>query len=221
MGLELGLRVPTLDGIETRCNGNPCQCLREVLKEWLRGVDPLPTWHVIIKALKSPTLGHHQLADSIQTELVRQSHRIMYGKFTTLLQNARRRLQSSVNIKDFYLFVIGLFPPGDCIPDSVGFYETFSAISKNGLWDYINYFSLKCIVKEFVGNDPQMSEWVKQYEEALSGYMLNTRISDHITVVAASDFNGIDLDRRLECNPAKYDARYYRRLSVKVDAKSQ
>jgi len=216
MGLELGLRVPTLDGIETKCLGDPCQCLREVLKEWLRGVDPLPTWHAIIKALKSPTLGHHQLAVHIQTELAQQCHCIIYDKFTKLLQNARRRLRSSVNVKEFYLFVVGLFPPGDCIPDSVGFYKTFRAISKNGLWDYINYFSLKCIVKEFAGNDTQMSEWVKQYEEALSGYMLNTRISDHISVVAASD---IDPDRRLKCNPAKYDARYYRRLSVKVDAK--
>ena len=70
MGLELGLKIHTLEGIRPKCSSDPCQCLREVLKEWLRGVDPLPTWHAIIQALKSPTVGHHQLADCIQTELL-------------------------------------------------------------------------------------------------------------------------------------------------------
>ena len=74
--------------------------------------------------------------------------------------------------------------------------------------------------KEFAGNDTQMSEWVKQYEEARSGYMLNTKISDHINVVATHASDSMDIEQS-EGNPAKYDARYYRRLSVKVDAKSQ
>ena len=216
MGLELGLKVPTLDGIETKQKSDPCQCLREVLKEWLRGIDPLPTWRAVMQALKSPMLGYYQLAAHIQTELVRQSHRTICGKFTELLQNARRKLKPSVNVKEFHLLVFDLFPPGDWIPDSVGLDETFAAITKNGLWDCINYFSLKCIVKEFAANDTQMSEWVKQYEVVLSGYMRDTKISDHIDVVATSD---IDLDQQLEGNLAKYDARYYRRLSVKVDAK--
>lgn len=150
--------------------------------------------------------------------LVQQSHRRICDKFTKLQQNVRTKLQSCVNVKQFYLFVTGLFPPGDYIPDSVGFDETFSAISKNGLWDYINYSSLKCIVEEFAGNDTQMPEWVKQYEEALSGYMLNTKISDHINAVATHASDSMDIEQS-EGNLAKYDAQYYHPFSVKVDAK--
>ena len=64
-----------------------------------------------------------------------------------------------------------------------------------------------------------MSKWVKQYEEAVSGYMLSTKISDHIDVVALSNSSDTDSDEQLEEKPAKYDQRYYRRLSLKVKAK--
>ena len=77
---------------------------------------------------------------------------------------------------------------------------------------------LKQIVEEFACEDVEMSEWVKQYEEARSGYMLCTKISDHIGAVGASDSSDIDPEEQLEEKPAKYDARYYRKLSLKVKA---
>ena len=141
------------------------------------------------------------------------------GKFATLVKNASSKLQSTIDIDEFRVFVVSLFQPGYCIPDSKSVHEIFCAITKNELWDCVNYFPLKLIIEEFACNDTDMSEWVKQYDEAVSGYMLCTKISDHIGVVAASDSSDTDLDEQLEKKPAKYDPCYYRRLSLKVKAK--
>ena len=148
-----------------------------------------------------------------------QNYYTIRGNFANLVRKASSRLQSIVNIDEFKLFVISLFQPGDCIPDSVKVCEIFCAITKNGLWDFINYYPLKQIIKEFASKDTQMSEWIKQYEEDISGYMLCTKIVDHIGVVTASGFSDIDSAEQLEEKPAKYDKRYYHKLSVKVRAK--
>lgn len=68
LGLELGLKVPILDLIDTKYRGNPSKCFRRVLKEWLRGIDPLPTWELVVIALNSPTVGEHQLAEEIEIQ---------------------------------------------------------------------------------------------------------------------------------------------------------
>jgi len=150
--------------------------------------------------------------------LSQRNIQMIIGKYAKLLKNASSRLQSIVSIDEFRVFVISSFPPGDCIPDSASVHEIFCAISKNGLWDCINYFPLKSIIEEFASQDALMSEWVKQYEEARSGYMLCTKISDHIDMVSVSDSSDIDSDEQLEEKPAKYDPRYYRKLSLKVKA---
>ena len=69
LGLELGQRASTLDSIDAKYNGDPSQCFCQVLKEWLNGVNPLPTWQAMVNALKSPTVAQHQVAEQIQTEL--------------------------------------------------------------------------------------------------------------------------------------------------------
>jgi len=69
LGLELGQQVSTLDSIDTKYSGDPSQCFRQVLKEWLKGVNPPPTWQVMVNALKSPTVAQPQVAEQIQTGL--------------------------------------------------------------------------------------------------------------------------------------------------------
>ena len=72
LGLELGLKAPILDRIGTKHRGDPSLCFSDTLKEWLKGVDPSPTWEAVVKALKSPTVRHHWLAEKIQAELLSQ-----------------------------------------------------------------------------------------------------------------------------------------------------
>jgi len=73
LGLELGQKVSTLDSISARYSGKPNECFRQVLKEWLQGIDPPPTWQAMVNALKSPTIAQHQVAEQIQTEMSPQS----------------------------------------------------------------------------------------------------------------------------------------------------
>ena len=70
LGLELGQQVSTLDSIEDKYGGDPSKCFRQVLKEWLKGVDPPPTWQGMANALKSRTVRQYQVAEQIRTELL-------------------------------------------------------------------------------------------------------------------------------------------------------
>jgi len=69
LGLELGQRASTLDSIDTRYSSDPSKCFCQVLKEWLKGIDPPPTWQAMVNALKSPTVAQHHVAEEIQTKL--------------------------------------------------------------------------------------------------------------------------------------------------------
>jgi len=69
LGLELGQRVPILDSIAAKCSSDPSQCFRQVLTEWLKGINPPPTWQALVKALESPTVAQHQVAEQIRKEL--------------------------------------------------------------------------------------------------------------------------------------------------------
>ena len=53
LGLELGLKAPSLHSIYSKHPGDTSQCFCEVLKVWLKGVDPPPTWELLEKARKS------------------------------------------------------------------------------------------------------------------------------------------------------------------------
>jgi len=70
LGLELGQHAATLDSIDATNSGDPSKCFRQVMKEWLKGIDPPPTWQAVVKALKSPTVAQGKLAEQIQTELL-------------------------------------------------------------------------------------------------------------------------------------------------------
>ena len=65
----MGQQVSTFDSIDTKRRGDPSQCFRQVLKEWLKGVNPPPTWQAMVNALKSHTVAQHQVAEQIEIEL--------------------------------------------------------------------------------------------------------------------------------------------------------
>ena len=69
LGLELGQQVSTLDRIDAKYRGDTSECFRQVLTEWLKGVDPPPTWQAMVNALMSPTVAQYHLAEQIKTEL--------------------------------------------------------------------------------------------------------------------------------------------------------
>ena len=80
IGLRLKVSVAKLDGIESQFSDQG-KCLREVLKEWLKGAAGTePSWAVLVEALKSQTVRETQLADQLEAKHC-HSERSSQGKW--------------------------------------------------------------------------------------------------------------------------------------------
>ena len=66
IGIELNLIVTDLDVIKGDCDGIIDKCFTEMLTQWLKQVDPPPTWSAVVTALKQPVIGKHRLAKQIE-----------------------------------------------------------------------------------------------------------------------------------------------------------
>ena len=115
-----------------------------------------------------------------------------------------------VDIRQFRLFVIGQFPPGDCIPPlPTSLTEIFEAITRHGLWDYFHYSPLVRIAEKFGGSDSEIKGWVQTYKKDLKAYRLVTTVEEYI-----------EADLEIADPPAKrakYDPRYYRPVEWKTE----
>ena len=67
LGLELGIPSDYLDAIKS-AHSDPQDCLREMLRKWLSGVDPEPSWKVLSGALRNEAVGFAHLAEKILKE---------------------------------------------------------------------------------------------------------------------------------------------------------
>ncbi len=67
IGLELGVQSDTLDSIRDRFD-DPIDCLREVLRPWLKGISPRATWRCLVDALRSCIIGEEKLASELEAK---------------------------------------------------------------------------------------------------------------------------------------------------------
>jgi hypothetical protein len=67
IGLGLHLPPPDLDAM----SGNHLECLENSLKQWLNGIDPLPTWDALIAVLRLPTVGEKKKAKELEEKFCR------------------------------------------------------------------------------------------------------------------------------------------------------
>ena len=171
-----------------------------------------------------PCTVHPIEEDSGAVAIARENRQKINWKFGVLLKNSCKKLREKhVNVKDLRLSLKGLFPPGDCIPESSNVDEIFEAITHNKLWNHWNCSPLKKVVQEFVGDDQEMKSWIATYRKDLVSYKATTKLVDYIAAVdsdPSSDdsFSDEQLDEQ-ERTPAKYDRRYYRKLSIKLETR--
>jgi hypothetical protein len=66
IGLLLGIQPGRLDAIKITGNHTAQCCLREMLKIWLKGISPPPSWAAIADAVD--VVGEHSLADELKTK---------------------------------------------------------------------------------------------------------------------------------------------------------
>ena len=83
IGLALEVSQGDLEAIKASNNNDADVCFREILTRWLQRCSR-PTWRVLADALRSPTVGHHCLANDIVL-----SHSIVFD---------RDRTRNSVNV---------------------------------------------------------------------------------------------------------------------------
>lgn len=156
-------------------------------------------------------------------EVKQQNVRNISAKYATLLTNVYSRLQQKLqqnefDVREFRLYIIARFRPGVFVPDSTDFGELFEAITRNGLWDYMNYEPLEDVVQHF--GDEQMKDWVEEYKAYLAGFKACTKLVNYIrNVESDSSFDESDTEQPTIPKQAKYDRRYYRKLSLRLKVK--
>jgi len=135
------------------------------------------------------------------------------GKFADFLTNVcNKMLKNGVNIETFRLFVLALFPPGDCVPPlPTSLTQVFEAITHHGLWDSLHYSPLVRIVQKFGAGDPEMKSWIKSYKKDLKAYTIVASIEDYIE----SDLDTCTDQSRVDS--VKYDPRYNTPVEWKTD----
>ena len=101
-------------------------------------------------------------------------------KFADFLVNVRDKMvKNGVNVEEFRLFVIAIFPPGDCIPQlPTTVTKVFEAITRHGLWDSIHYSALVQVARKFCAGDPEIEAWIQDYMKDLKAYTIIASIED-------------------------------------------
>ena len=64
---------------------------------------------------------------------------------------------------------------------SVNISEMFEMLTVEGVWDFMNYYLLESIIDEY--GDDRTKEMMEQYKQDLTGYLLVTKIKDHLDAV--------------------------------------
>ena len=59
--------------------------------------------------------------------------------------------------------------------------EMFETLTVEAVWDFMNYYLLESIIEEY--GDDRTKEMMEQYKQDLTGYMLVTKIKDHLDAV--------------------------------------
>ena len=65
IGLGLGAKNSDLDTI----TGSHTECLQSILTEWLKGINPYPSWNALLDVLKAPVVDEAKLAAELEEKI--------------------------------------------------------------------------------------------------------------------------------------------------------
>ena len=163
------------------------------------------------------SLVFHSYSESlVSVEVARQNLITIKERFAKLVNDVAAKLNTvELDFEAFHFFMVDLFPPGKCIPQSKNVIKIFEAVTQNGLWSYWHFSPVENIIKEYAPSDDEMKSWVDNYRKDLSGYKATTKIADAMEIYSSSieEFEEADPDQRplVTCDPT-----YLRCLSVKL-----
>ena len=73
IGIQLDMEIAHLNAIRNKYRDEADFCFTEMLTDWLKRMNPPPTWEALVDALKSQMVGYEQLADTIEKKHCKKS----------------------------------------------------------------------------------------------------------------------------------------------------
>ena len=157
---------------------------------------------------------------------------MIQGKFAILVTKSCKRLQNrEIDIEDIQMFLITIYSSPNSkdgcdmvtsvVESAKSLREIFQALSKYGLWDYLNYSLLQRIIKEFAQDDKELNDMMKQYQQDLTGHILALQIQTYLdathcnlTPVYSENLG----DEMISALPPQQNSALFKKLTVKVKA---
>ena len=158
---------------------------------------------------------------------------MIQGKFAILVTKSCKRLQNirEINIEDIQMFLITIYSSPNSkdgcdmvtsvVESAKSLREIFQALSKYGLWDYLNYSLLQRIIKEFAHDDKELNDMMEQYQQDLTGHILALQIQTYLdathyklTPVYSENLG----DEMISALPPQQNSALFKKLTVKVKA---
>ena len=151
--------------------------------------------------------------------VARRNIQRIQAKFSSLVRKSRTRLQSrDISVEDVQEFLVtmysspssrdGSYMVTTVIESARNLDEVFRALSKCGLWDYLNYYLLQEIIEEFANDDDELNSMIEQYQRDLTGHILTQKIQTHLDAVGENSAN----------EKVPPPQQLFEKLSVKVEA---
>ena len=155
------------------------------------------------------------------------------GKFSILVTKSSRRLQSrKVPVDDVQTFLVTLYSSPNTkdgsdtvtvvIESARNLGEIFRALSRYGLWDYLNYYLLQDMIEEFAHDDDELNGMMEQYQKDLTGHILTLKIQtyldaihDELPLVSTNDSDG----ETIPSLPPEQKYKLFKKLTGKIKAK--
>ena len=152
-----------------------------------------------------------------------------------LVTKSRRKLQNrNVDVDDVQTFLVTLYssPNSKDGSDTVtvvvesarNLSEIFRALSRYGLWDYLNYYLLQDMIEEFAHDDDELNGMMDQYQKDLTGHILTLKIQTYLDathnelpLVSTNDSENSD-DETIPALPPEQKYKLFKKLRGKIKA---
>ena len=94
--------------------------------------------------------------------VIRSNEEKIKAMFSALLLNVQDALQSKdIIVNRVRQFLVNFLQCEDILPEVTStFYETFTAITSNGLWSYQHYSPLERLTDHFLPDDPEITSQI-------------------------------------------------------------
>ena len=130
--------------------------------------------------------------------IAKQNIESIDAKFAVLLTKSRKRLQiKKIDVEEVQEFLIYKYSSPDSrdgsgtvttvVESAKSLKEIFCVLSKYKFWDYLNYYLLQTIIKNFASDDDELNGMMEQYQKDLTGHILSQKIETYLDAVSDGD----------------------------------